>query len=143
MAEPVTNAFTTDSVISKLRALKMTYITEGVGKNPAELPNHFAEFLGWATFLYDFYADQIQRFEKLEARVMAEENEAMNQHNAGKEKRGDKMTIAEMQQRIDVRLADEKAKKKRLEQAVKGATLHINGCQSLMKNWGDEAKGVR
>lgn len=45
--------------------------------------------------------------------------------------------------RIDVRLADEKGKKKRLEQLVRGATLHINGCQSLMKNWGDEAKGMR
>lgn len=28
-------------------------------------------------------------------------------------------------------------------EACKGATLHINGCQSLMKNWGDEAKGMR
>lgn len=136
-------AFTTQAVIDKLRALKLQYIQNHIGTNPAELPNHFAEFLGYATFLYDFYADSIKRYESAEAQIVKEENHAMHEHNANAESRSDRMTVAEMQQRIDVRLSDIKASKKQLEQAVRGATLHINGCQSLMKNWGDEAKGVR
>lgn len=130
-------------VIQKLRALKLDYIQQNIAKNPAALPEHLGEFLGYATFLYEFYGDKLEEYEKLEAKVVREENEAFERHNSTAEKRSDKMTIAEMQQRIDVRLADEKGKKKRLEQLVKGNTLHINGCQSLMKNWGDEAKGMR
>lgn len=132
-----------EDVIKKLRALKLDYIKQGIAKNPAALPDHLGEFLGYATFLYEFYADKLESYEKLEAKVVSEENEVMNNHNANLEKRSDKMTVTEMQQRIDIRLADEKGKKKRLEQLVKGNTLHINGCQSLMKNWGDEAKGMR
>lgn len=132
-----------EDVIKKLRALKLDYIQQGIAKNPAALPDHLGEFLGYATFLYEFYADKLESYERLEAKVVREENENMNNHNANLEKRSDKMTVTEMQQRIDIRLADEKGKKKRLEQLVKGNTLHINGCQSLMKNWGDEAKGVR
>lgn len=130
-------------VIQKLRALKLNYIQQNIAKNPAALPEHLGEFLGYATFLYEFYGDKLEDYEKLEAKVVKEENQAYEQHNSNLEKRSDKMTIAEMQQRIDVRMADEKGKKKRLEQLVKGNTLHINGCQSLMKNWGDEAKGMR
>lgn len=130
-------------VIQKLRALKLEYINLNLAKDPARLPEHLGEFLGYATFLYEFFADKIQEYEKLEAKVVKEEYQAMLEHNANIEKRGDKMTITEMNQRIDVRLAEEKGKKKRLEQLVKGNTLHINGCQSLMKNWGDEAKGMR
>ncbi len=132
-----------EDVITKLRALKVKYIQEGIAKNPAALPEHLGEFLGYATFLYEFYGDKLESYEKLEAKVVKEENEAFYQHNSTAENRSDKMTVAEMQQRIDIRLADEKGKKKRLEQLVKGNTLHINGCQSLMKNWGDEAKGMR
>lgn len=130
-------------VILKLRALKLEYIQQKISKNPAALPEHLGEFLGYATFLYEFYGDKLEEYEKLEAKVTKEENAEMNAHNANLESRSDRMTVTEMQQRIDVRLADEKGKKKRLEQLVKGNTLHINGCQSLMKNWGDEAKGMR
>lgn len=132
-----------EDVILKLRALKMEYIQQGIAKNPAALPEHLGEFLGYATFLYEFYADKLESYERLEAKVVKEENAEYERHNSNLEKRSDKMTVSEMQQRIDVRLADEKGKKKRLEQLVKGNTLHINGCQSLMKNWGDEAKGMR
>lgn len=132
-----------EDVIAKLRALKIAYNQNGVSKNPAALPEHLGEFLGYATFLYDFYADKLQSYEQLEAKVTAEETDSMNAHNLSIDKRDDRVTIAEMQNRIDIRLADEKGKKKRLEQLVKGATLHINGCQSLMKNWDSEAKGMR
>lgn len=130
-------------VIDKLRVLKLQYIQQNIAKNPAALPEHLGEFLGYATFLYDFYADKLESYERLEAKVVAQESDYMAKHNADAENRSDRMTVSEMQNRIDVRLADEKGKKKRLEQLVRGATLHINGCQSLMKNWGDEAKGVR
>lgn len=132
-----------EDVINKLRVLKLQYIQNNVAKNPAALPEHLGEFLGYATFLYDFYADILEKYEKLEAKVVSEESDIMAKVNADAENRSDRMTVTEMEKRIDVRLADEKGKKKRMEQLVKGATLHINGCQSLMKNWGDEAKGVR
>jgi hypothetical protein len=132
-----------EDIVKKLRALKMDYITQNIAKNPAALPEHLGEFLGYATFLYEFYADKLESYEKLEAKVVKEEYAAFESHNANVESRSERMSVAEMQSRIDVRLAEEKGKKKRLEQLVKGNTLHINGCQSLMKNWGDEAKGVR
>jgi hypothetical protein len=133
----------TEDVIDKLRLLKIDYINQGVGKNPALLPQHFADFLGYATLLYDHYSEFIMDYEKLETKIIKEENAAREATNATAEKREDKVSMAEVQQRIDVRLGTEKGKRKRLELVVKGATLHINGCQSLMKNWGDEAKGIR
>lgn len=132
-----------EDVINKLRALKLQYIQQDIAKNPAALPEHLGEFLGYTTFLYDFYGDTLEKYERLEAKVTAEETDHMNAHNAEHPKREDRITVTEMEKRLDIRLADEKGKKKRLEQLVKGATLHINGCQSLMKNWGDEAKGMR
>lgn len=132
-----------EEVIDKLRVLKLQYIQGNIAKNPAALPEHLGEFLGYATFLYDFYADKLASYEQLEAKVIKEESDSMTSTNSHAVERSERMTVAEMQNRIDVRLADEKGKKKRLEQLVRGATLHINGCQSLMKNWGDEAKGMR
>ena len=135
--------FTANDAIDHLRELKLKYIQNNIGSNPAELPNHFAEFLGYATLLYDHYAEYIKAYEIKESEVIKEENEQRVTVNANATERSDKVTVTEVQQRIDVRLGELKGERKRLELAVKGATLHINGCQSLMKNWGDEAKGVR
>lgn len=135
--------FTADDVIDKLRALKLVYIRANVGSDPVALPNHFAEFLGYATLLYDHYAEYIKSYEIKEAQVVKEENEQRLEVNAQATERSDKVTVTEVEQRIGVRLGDLKGERKRLELAVKGATLHINGCQSLMKNWSDEAKGIR
>lgn len=135
--------FTADDVIGQLRKFKIQYIQQNVGKNPAELPNHLAEFLGYATLLYDHYAEYIKSYEVKETAVTKEENQRRDENNAKTTKRDEKITISEVEQRLDIRLGNMKAEKKRLELAVKGATLHINGCQSLMKNWGDEAKGIR
>lgn len=135
--------FTADDVIGHLRKLKIQYIQQNMGSNPAELPNHLAEFLGYATLLYDHYAEYIKSYEVKETGVTKEENERRDTTNANTDKRDEKVSIAEVQQRLDIRLGNMKAEKKRLEIAVKGATLHINGCQSLMKNWSDESKGIR
>lgn len=156
MYEPTTQAFTTDAVINKLRQLKLSYIQNDIGRNPAELPNHFAEFLGYATLLYDHYSEYIKKYETRESQVVQQENEQRLSVNAERSKHNqelpkeqqrthkqDLVTVTEVEQRITVRLGELKAERKRLEMAVKGATLHINGCQSLMKNWGDEAKGIR
>lgn len=137
-------AFTADDVIDKLRLLKIAYIDHNIGSDPVALPNHFAEFLGYATLLYDHYAEYIKKYEEMEARVIKEENDRRAEFNKNEElKRDERMTMSEVQNRIDLRIGSAKGERKRLELAVKGATLHINGCQSLMKNWGDEAKGVR
>lgn len=135
--------FTSDDVISKLRALKLDYIQNQIGADPARLPQHFAEFLGYATLLYDHYATALQQYRKKEAEVIKEEHDAREQHNKTAEKRDDRVTVAETDNRVTVRLSNLRARRDYLEVEVRGATLHINGCQSLMKNWGDEAKGVR
>jgi hypothetical protein len=135
--------FSADDVINHLRSLKLKYIRENVGSDPAQLPQHFSEFLGYATLLYDHYAEYIKAYEIKESQVIKDENEQRDKINSTAENRSDKITVTEVEQRINVRLGDLKGERKRLELAVKGATLHINGCQSLMKNWGDEAKGIR
>jgi hypothetical protein len=137
------DGFKTDDVINKLRLLKLQYIQHNIGSDPANLPQHFSEFLGYATLLYDHYAEYIKAYEIRESQVVKEENEQRLHLNAGAESRSDKVTVTEVEQRIAVRLGEMKGERKRLELAVKGATLHINGCQSLMKNWSDEAKGIR
>ena len=135
--------FTADDVINHLRALKLSYIRNKIGSDPAQLPNHLGEFLGYATLLYDHYSEYIKKYELAETKIVQEENEQRLKLNAHAEHRDEKVTVTEVQQRIDVRIGNMKAEKKRLEMAVKGATIHINGCQSLMKNWNDEAKGIR
>jgi len=135
--------FKSDDVVNKLRQLKLDYIQKGVGSDPAQLPNHFSEFLGYATLLYDHYATALKTYRQAEAKVIKEENELRSKMNAEAENRSDKVTVTEMEQRITIRLSSLKARRDYLEVEVKGATLHINGCQSLMKNWGDEAKGIR
>lgn len=135
--------FTADDVISKLRELKLQYIQNKIGSDPVALPNHFSEFLGYATLLYDHYATVLQTYRKTEAKVLKEEHDAREEANKVAETRDSKRTVSEVESRVAVRLSGIRAKRDYLEVEVKGATLHINGCQSLMKNWSDEAKGVR
>ena len=46
----------TEEVINKLRQLRLDYVNQKVGQNPAVLPSHLAEFLVYATILYAHYA---------------------------------------------------------------------------------------
>lgn len=135
--------FTSDDVIAKLRQLKLEYIQNSVGADPAKLPQHLGEFLGYATLLYDHYATALRNYRQSEAKVIKEESETREKLNANVEKRSERVTVSETENRITVRLSSLRARRDYLEVEVKGATLHINGCQSLMKNWGDEAKGIR
>lgn len=135
--------FTSDDVVNKLRQLKLVYIQNGVGADPAALPQHFQEFLGYATLLYDHYATALRHYRQAEAKVIREEYEAREEANKGVERPSDRMSITQMEQRVSIRLSDLRARRDFLEVEVKGATLHINGCQSLMKNWSDESKGIR
>ena len=65
-------AFTSDDVVDKLRALKLTYIEESIGADPSRLPQHLAEFLGYATLLYDHYATALRNYRQSEAKVTKE-----------------------------------------------------------------------
>lgn len=132
-----------EDTIAKIRELKLRYVENAIGNDPAQLPAYVAEFNGYAAIFYEQYADYIQMYEEREAKVVQDENAARTEYNRDKVKRDDRMSVAEVEQRIDVRLGDLKAEKKRLEILAKGTTQHLNVCQSLMKNWGDEAKGVR
>lgn len=134
---------TTDGVINKLRMLTLNYIRDKIGSDPARLPQHFSEFLGYATLLYDYYAEYIKSYEIKEADIIKSESLRRDELNTDPDlAKSERITVTEVQRRIDVRLGTIKAERKRLEQTVKGATIHINGCQSLMKNWQNEAKGI-
>lgn len=133
----------TESVISELRALNIAYIKNDIGANPGMLPSHFEKYLGYATLLYNHFAEVVSKLENREAEILKEENEQRAEFNKTVEKSTDRISATEVEQRVNVRVSKLKAEKKRLEQIVKGATIHINGCQSLMKNYGDEAKGLK
>jgi len=135
--------FTADDVIEKLRELKAQYIQNDIGNDPASLPKHVATFLGYATLLYDHYATALRDYRIAESKITKEENLSRAETNAKVKERSDKITVGETDQRITVRLSSYRARRDYLETEVKGATLHINGCQSLMKNWSDESKGLR
>lgn len=137
------NMMKTDDVIKKLRQLKLGYISDNIGSDPGRLPEHLSQFMGYATLLYDYYAEIVKKYELKEAEVIKEENEQQAEVNKTAEKREDRITDTKIDQRVSVRVSNLKAEKKYLEVLVKGATLHVNVCQSLIKNWGDEAKGMR
>lgn len=132
-----------EETLKKIRLLDLEYVSQGVGHDPARLPHHLADYIGYASILYDHYSEFIKSYTTMEGKVTAEENDDRTQQNIKATTRDEKVSMAEVEQRIDVRLSELKGERKRLEIAVKGATLHINGCQTLMKTWGDEAKGLR
>lgn len=135
--------YTSTEVITKIRQLKLSYIQNQVGADPSALPHHFQEFLGYASLLYEHYATVLKQYREAQAKVIKEENDARIAVNQQAEKPSDRLTVTEMEQRVTIRLAELRAQRDYLEIEVKGATIHINGCQSIMKNWGDEAKGIR
>ena len=131
----------TDDVISKIIELKNRYIQDRIGNDPAALPAWLGEFSGYASIIYDHYAIFLEKYEVREAAIIKEENARRDELNSGEGKA--KVTVTEVEQRVAVRIGELKGKRKKLEQVTKGATLHINTCQSLLKTWGDEAKGIR
>lgn len=132
----------TDDVIDKLRAMYIDYNKRRIGLTPALLPEHLAEFLGYANMLYSHYAEFITQYRQQEAAIMAEENDSRDAINSEATKPADKRTVDEKNDRITIRMAVLKGNKERLEAETKSATIHINTIQSLMKRYGDEAKGV-
>lgn len=132
----------TDEVIDKLRKMKLDYAAQRMYSNPSSLPEHVAEWEAYTNILYSHYAEFIAKYRALEATVLAEENDARDEVNATADKREDKRTVDEKNDRITIRMADLKGKRERLEAEIKSATLHINTIQSLMKRYSDEAKGT-
>lgn len=136
-------AYTAEDVISKIRQLKVDYTEQNMGNDPAKLPHHVAELNGYASIFYEHYAEYIKKYELQEVTVVKEENQARLEHNRQDGlSNSERMSVAEAQQRIDVRIGAMKAEKKRLEILARGTTQHINVCQSLMKLWQSEAKGI-
>ena len=136
-------AYSVDDVITKIRQLKVEYTEQNIGNDPAKLPHHVAELNGYASIFYEHYAEYIKKYELQEVAIIKEENQARLDHNNQEDlAKSDKMSVAEAQQRIDIRLGSMKSEKKRLEILARGTTQHINVCQSLMKLWQSEAKGI-
>lgn len=132
----------TDETIRELRRMYLAYSSEKLGLNPALLPNHLAEFLGYANLLYSHYAEYMLKYREAEAAILAEEGDHRAELNSLAAKPADKMSMAEMENRVSVRIANMKGRRERIESEVKSATLHINTIQSLMRRQSDEAKGV-
>ena len=132
----------TDDVIKKLRDMYVDYADRKIGLTPALLPGHLAVFLGYANLLYSHYAEFILKYRVAEATILGEENDERDEINAKTTKRDEKRTVDEKNDRITIRIAKMKGTRERLEAEIKSATTHINTIQSLMKRYGDEAKGV-
>lgn len=132
----------TDEVITKLRGMYVKYTADKVGLTPALLPEYLATFLGYTNLLYSHYAEFIVQYRKVEADILAKENDERDDINSQTTKRDEKRTVDEKNDRITIQMATLKGKREKLEAEVKSATLHINTIQSLMKRYGDEAKGV-
>jgi hypothetical protein len=132
----------TDDVLDQLRRMYLDYTKRKIGLTPALLPEHLAEFLGYTNLLYSHYSEFIVKYREAEASVLAEENDQRDEVNQVATKREDKRTVDEKNDRITIRMAGLKGKRERLEAETKSATLHINTIQSLMKRYGDEAKGM-
>jgi len=136
-----------DDVIQKLRSLNIKYIQNNIGTNPGLLPHYFQEYMGYATLLYNHFSEIVASFTEKSAEILKEEQDIRAEFNkevdAREGKVSEKMGVGEVEQRVSIRVAKLEAQKKKVEQVVKGATLHVNACQSLMKNYNDEAKGIR
>lgn len=131
----------TKEVVEKLRAMYVDYSQNRVGLNPALLPEHLATFLGYANLLYSHYSEFMLQYRHAEAQVLAEENDSRDEVNKQASKREDKRTVDEKNDRITIKMSDLKGKREWLEAETKSATIHINTIQSLLKRYGDEAKG--
>jgi len=131
-----------DEVIKTLRSLYIKYNEENIGQSPALLTEHLAKVVGYANILYSHYAEILERYRIQEATIMAEENDSRNEWNDSVEKREDKRTVDEKNDRITVRLNPLKGQREKIEAEVKSATLHINTIQSLLKQYSDQAKGL-
>lgn len=132
----------TDETIREIRRMYVNYSSQKLGLNPALLPNHLAEFLGYANLLYSHYAEYMLKYRQAESTILAEEADARAAINAEATRPSDKMALGEMESRVTVRFSAIKGRRERLEAEVKSATIHINTIQSLMRRQSDEAKGM-
>lgn len=134
-----------EDYITKVRALKLVYIDSEMRNNQAKLAGWLDEFVAYSSILFDHYGDIKGKYIEREAEIKKDEYAEMKEHNADpqKVKEFGKITIAETDQRVEYRVSKLKAERDRLEQIINGVKNHINTAQSLMKNWNDEAKGIR
>lgn len=145
----------TNAVKEHLRQLKLAYAHNRLWEHGAGLAHHLGEYEAYHNIFGSHLAEYLHKYEKQEAKIIADENAQMEKHNyevdienAGHvgEKGYTKikpMTADALNKRIDVRLADMKGMRKMMEMEYKTNLTHVNVCQSLLKNFNDEAKSMR
>ena len=133
----------TDDVVAKLRALKLRYARDKVWQNGVALANELGEFEAYLTILYSHNAQAASTFERRSQTIAQEELAEKAKYDIQASKPSERRSMDEVSKRIDIRLAALKAQLKMLELEVKGGATHVSTMQSLLKNFNDEAKGIR
>lgn len=131
-----------EDIIAKLRAMTIWYAENKVWENPPLLPSHLGEYEAYAGLLSSHYAEFIARYRDAESKVYSEEMEAKAKHDAKATRPSELRSMAEVDNRIMVRMASVKGQRERLEAEMKAANTHITVCQSLNRRQSDEAKGI-
>lgn len=133
---------TPQEVVDKLRLLKQDYVQRSLGLNPAMLPAHLAEFLGYFDIVSSHYAEAQKAYYDKQGLVIQEELLAMIEVNATATNRDEKRTASEKDDRITIRMRKLKSQREWLKEERDSCQVHINTIQSLLKRYGDEAKGI-
>lgn len=145
----------TDAVKKHLRELKLAYATNKLWQHGAGLSNHLGEYEAYHNIFGSHLAEYLDKYEKLEAKIASEESEQFDAFNQEVEDMNaanvltkgyiklKPMTVDTLNKRIDKRIAEAKGKRKMMEMEYKTNLTHVNVCQSLLKNFNDEAKSMR
>ena len=131
-----------DSIVKKLRSMKVQFVTENIGTNPAKLPQFLAEFVGYHAILAEHHANLVREYGVLKSKVLEEEYARRDEINATVEKASERISATETEARISRRLGEIVKERDAMEILWKTNTQFINVMQSLRNAWSDEAKGI-
>ena len=135
--------YSQDNVVTKLRAMKLQYARERVYANPVSLLAHFEEFEAYTTILESHYAQQRDSEEKKSTEIAKEEWQKKKDHDDTVDKPSERITQGEVDKNVEYRMREIKSNLKMLETECKSCRSHVNAMQSILKQYGDEAKSIR
>ena len=132
-----------DSVINKLQGMKLTYARENIGSNPVSLLSHFTEFEAYTSILESHLAQLRQQEETRSVEIKMDEWAMKEAHDATVSKPSEKITQGRVDTNVEYRMREIVAKLKMLETEAKSCRNHVSSMQSILKNFGDQAKSIQ
>lgn len=135
--------YSIDNVLNKLQGMKLTYARENIGTNPVSLLAHFTEFEAYTSILESHHAKLREQEEIRSVEVKMDEWAMKEAHDATATKPSEKMTQGRVDTNVEYRMREIAAKLKLLETEAKSCRNHVNSMQSILKNFGDQAKSIQ